>query len=284
MNALRCGCLALATALIPPVLVAWQSTPQALQASGIARTDRFRDQVPRTGFLQTQLPELEIAATELEASYRGFMAASNSAQAGWSLVKLADCERWQVQMHGRDPQAEALAKSSRDHYLEAAALTRKTGSAAYLVKALLGLALVETTYLPDYGSAYSRVTEALRAAASCPDRGCLAEALEAKVVVEKDRGELFSAGSRVNGLLALLQNIPDPLQHFYAYWDRAAIYREMAGSCPTSFQKSLETCFRLFDLDGADMAKARDIAAQAGFTYMANMAASQIEEVDTLRS
>lgn len=276
--------VAFVTALFSPILVAWQSTPQALQASGVARLERFRDQARRIGLQQSQLPELQTAGTELEASYRGFVAASNSAQAAWSLVRLADCERLRSQIQRGDPQADTLARRSHDHYVEAAGLARKTGSAAYLVKALLALALMEGSGDHDYGSANSRVNEALRASTSCPNRDCLADALGAKAEVETDRGELFSAASHVNGSLALFERSTDPSKLYYAYMDRASVYQGMARGCPTNYQKSLETCFRLFDLAKADMAKARDIAAQAGFGFLADTAASQIKQVDVLRT
>jgi hypothetical protein len=264
MNALRCGYLALVTALFSPILIAWQSTPEALQASGIARLDGFRDQVRRTGFQPSQLAELQTAAADLDASYRGFVAASNSAQAAWSLVKLADCERFRLQIQRGDPQADALARKSHDHYLEAAELARKTGSAAYLVKALIALALMERSRDSDYGSANSRVTEALRAAASCPNRDCLADALGAKAEVEIDRGELFSAASHVNGWLALLKGGTEPSQLYYAYMDRADVFQGMARGCPTNYQKSLETCFRLFDLGKADPRRGRRRGSDGG--------------------
>jgi hypothetical protein len=93
----------------------------------------------------------------------------------------------------------------------------------------------------DYGSANSRVNEALRASTSCPNRDCLADALGAKAEVETDRGELFSAASHVNGSLALFERSTDPSKLYYAYMDRASVYQGMARGCPTNYQKSLET-------------------------------------------
>ena len=203
MNVLQRGWIPLVSVLFSSVLVAWQNTPQALQASGIARLDRYRDHVRRTGDQRSLLGELEIAARELETSYRGFTAESNHAQAAWSLVKLGDCERLALisvlttaQTQAGDQRAGALARSSRGHYEMAAALARKTGSNAYLVQALLGLARIDTSHEHDYGSANARVTEALRAASGCRDKDCFLDALLTKVECgECPRRAIFSRQS-----------------------------------------------------------------------------------------
>jgi hypothetical protein len=74
-------------------------------------------------------------------------------------------------------QSEGLVRAARGHYEEAAALARKTGSVATLVKALSGLALLDQTHDHYYGMANSRIQEALRAAPSCPNRDCMQDAL-----------------------------------------------------------------------------------------------------------
>jgi CHAT domain-containing protein len=289
MNALQCRYLAFVAVFCSPVLIAWQSTPQALQASGIARLERFRDQARRTGYQQSMLAEVQLAAVDLEASYRGFLAASNPAQAAWSLVRLADCERQSGavissgQTQTGDPRVDALLRRARGHYAEAVVLARETGSAGYLVKALLGLTLLDDQ-AHDYGSANARVTEAMRAAGSCPNQDCVLDALGSKVDVELDRGELFSAASHVNGLLALAKRSSDSSQSYYAYFDRASVYRKMTEGCAYNFQKSVDVCFRLFDLAKADMTQARDIAARSGFSYLANVAAGELSQLDVLRN
>ncbi len=286
--------VALVLIVLPSVLGAEQNSPEALQARGIERLDHFRDEVRQSGMRLSQLSELDIAASELALSYRGFAAASNLSQAAWSLVRLADCERQAAlvsrvtsttQAPAGGQRAEALAASARDHYKEAAALARKTGTSLYLVKALTGLALVYETQYHDYGSASPLVTEAMRAASSCPDpQGCRREALEAKVELETGRGELFSAASHVNGLLSLLKHGSDANMEYRAYADRADIYYRLADGCSDSFEKSPEVCYRLFDLGKADWVKAWDIARQAGFHFLASVAEGQISDLGVLRS
>jgi len=290
------GCslfVALALIVLPSVLAAEQNRPEALQAQGIARLDHFRDEVRQSGMRLSQLSELDTAATELALSYRGFAAASNFSQAAWSLVRLADCERqaalvsrvtFTAQAPTGGQRAETLAASARDHYEEAAALARKTGMNLYLVKAVTGLALVYETQYHDYGSASPLVAEATRAASSCPNpQDCRREALEAKVELETGRGELVSAASHVNGLLALLKYGSDPDVQYRAYADRADIYYKLADGCSDSFEKSTEVCYRLFDLGKADWVKARDIAAHAGFQFFASVAGEQISDLGLLR-
>src|SRR5580704_12527884 len=144
MNALRrariaVGVMLFTSSLFSRMLVAWQSQPQSLQARGVARIDRYREYVRKTGDQQSLLGELGSAAAELEASFRGFTAASNNAQAAWSLVKLADCERYAListltssaQTQTADQRSVTLARNSRSHYEQAASLARTAGSAAY---------------------------------------------------------------------------------------------------------------------------------------------------------
>ena len=286
--------LVLAALALPSVLGAFQNRFEVLQAQGIARLDQVHDQFRREGMSAPLLNQLDTAASELALSYQGFAAASNFPQAAWSLVKLADSERQlallsrlteATQAQGGNPRADALARSARDHYQEAANLARKTGRNLYLVKALTGRALLEETAFHDYGSANVLVSEALRAASSCPDpQPCQLDALENKVNLETGRGELFSAASHANGLLALLKRARDPEMEYRAYSDKGDIYRALADGCSDSYEKSPDVCYRLFDLSKADLVKARDIAAQAGFTYFASASEMGLQQVDLLRN
>jgi CHAT domain-containing protein/tetratricopeptide (TPR) repeat protein len=283
--------ITLATTLLAPPVVMGQDAPKALQTSGIARIERVRDQMRRSGYQPSFLNELGIAENELERSRVGFLAASNEAGAAASLVGLGDSERLAylflqayVKAENIAQSAETLARFARAHYEEAAKLSRKTASAVWLVKALNGLALLDESEKHDYGLANAHVTEALRAAPSCPNRDCMLDALLSKVEVETYRGELFSAASHVNGVISLLKNSSDANRQYSAYADRADVYRSMTEGCSYNQQKSVDVCFRLYDLAKADFMKAREIATQAGFTSHARIATEQIRNLDTLRT
>ena len=290
-----CLDLALAAAFLTAATVTGQDSPDALQASGMARIERVIDQVRRAGLQPSLQKELEIAATELETSYRGFHAAANDSGAARSLASLAGSERiTRILILASDTaasgqaekvkqRAEALARSSRGHYEEAAALARKTASAESLVKALTGLALLDESQEHDYESANSRITEAMRAALSCPNRDCTLDALQAKVEVETFRGELFSAASHVNGLLSLLKGNPDPIRGYSAYTDRSDIYRTMTEGCSYNQQKSVDVCFQLFDAARADLVRASEIASKAGLAGYAQLAGQGIQQLNDLR-
>jgi CHAT domain-containing protein len=282
--------LTVAAALLAPAAVPQQNT-EAAEAGGIARIERVRDQVRRSGFQPSLLNELTIAEKELQASYRAFQATSNESGAAESLVGIGDAERLArifilatAQNGNLDQQAEALARSARSHYQEAAVLARKAGSATSLVKALTGMALLDESQERDYGAANSRVTDALRVAASCPNQDCTLDALQFKVEVETYRGELFSAASHANGVVELLKNRTDPNRQYLAYMDRSAIYRAMSEGCSYNQQKSVDVCLRLFELAKADAQRAVDIASQAGLTNNARMAKEEVGQLDLLRS
>lgn len=273
-----------------------QGNPEALQSRGIATLDNVIEKVRRNGMQASLLSEYDAAARDLELSYRGFAATSNFAQAELSLIRLADCERQQALFarmmpntlrHGKSQRtADTLAAKASDHYKQGAKLARKTRTSAHLVKALVGLALVDETQYHDYGAASIAVTEAVRAAASCSDaQDCRQEALEAKVGLETVRGELISAASHVNGLLAMLrQNRSAPAYMQYrAYSDRAGIYYAMADGCSDSYEQPTDICYRLFDLSKADWAKAQRIAARAGYDYFVKMAQQEIDDTEVLR-
>jgi CHAT domain-containing protein len=287
--------LALAAALLTAATVTGQDSPAALQARGMARIEHVIDQVRRAGLQPSLLKELETAATELETSYRGFHAAGNDSGAARSLASLAGSERItrililasdtpaSGQAENVRQRAEALAHSSHGHYEEAAALARKTASAETLVKALTGLALLDESQEHDYESANSRVTEAMRAALSCPNRDCTLDALQAKVEVETFRGELFSAASHVNGLLSLLKGNPDAMRQYSAYTGRSDVYRTMSEGCSYNQQKSADVCFQLFDAARADLVRASEIASKAGLANYAQLAGQGIQQLNDLR-
>jgi CHAT domain-containing protein len=291
----RYGLLMIAVAL-SYVSAAGQGSPQALQSRGITALENMVEQVRRNGPQASVLSQCDAAARDLELSYRGFAVASNFVQAELSLIKLADCERQQAVFARLTPitqrqnpsqsAAEMLAGKARDHYQEGAALARKTGTNAHLVKALTGLALVEEMQYHDYGAANTAVTEAMSAALSCSQaQDCRQDALEAKVALEMERGELFSAASHVNGLLAMLKRNPasSAFIQYRAYSDRAGIYYAMADGCSDTYQKSTDVCYRLFDLSKADQVKSREIATQAGYNYFAEVAQREIGALDALR-
>ena len=273
-----------------------QNNSQTLQAQGIARLQAVVEKERQSGVQTSVLAELDAAAKELEQSYKGFAAASNYKQAELSLIKLADCER-QLALFGRitpvtqqsnsQGSADILAGKARDHYKEGARLARKTATSFDLVKALIGLALVEETQYHDYGAASTAVTEAVRAALSCKaDQDCREEALEAKVALETARGELFSAASHVNGLITMLAQNPaaSAYMQYSAYSDRASIYYSMADGCSDTSQKPVDLCYRYFDLCKEDWLRAQGFAKQAGYEYFVSTAQEELQNVNTLRS
>src|SRR6516162_8612546 len=275
-------------ALLAPTLTG-QNAPKAAQASGLARIEHVRDTMRRSGFQPSLLNELAVADKELQASCQAFLNESNEGEVAVCLVGMGDAERMarvfsqSISNGNANAQLDTLEQAARTHYEEAAQLARKTRSAASLVKALTGMVLLDEAR-HDYGSANAHVTEAVRAASLCPNQDCLVDALLFKVEVETYRGELFSAASHINGVVALLKNRSDPKRQYSAYTDRADIYRAMTEGCSYNQQKSVGVCFRLFDLAKADLEKAEEIASQAGFTNYAQVAAEQAKQLDVLRS
>lgn len=278
------------------VSAAGQSSPEALQARGIVRLEALIEQVRRNGVQASATTELDAAAKDLDQSYQQFSAASNFKQAELSLIKLADCERQQALLarvttvtqlqNSNQSAADALASKAREHYTQGAKLARKTGTSFDLMKAMIGLSLLEQTQYHDYGAASTAATEAVRAAASCKaDQNCREEALEVKVALEAERGELVSAASHVNGLLTLLAKNPavPAYLRYRAYSDRANIYYSMADGCSDTYQKPLDLCYRLFDLSKADRLKAQAVAKQAGYDYFASSAEQDVGILSTLR-
>ena len=276
--------LAVATAALAPVFLAAQTTPRALQERGLARIEDVRAQVRRSGLQPSLLQELATAESELGSSYRQFRASSSDSEAAASLVGMATAQRLRRVFLAVQGQASAeLGHSVRSNYEEGIALARKAGNAPVLVHALTGIAQIDE-FENDYGAANIRITEALRAASSCPNQDCMLDALLSKVEVESGRGELFAAASHVNGVLALLKSHPDPNRLYSAYKDRAEVYRSMSDGCSYNQQKSVDICYRLFDLAKADLENARRVASEAGFAGDAGMAEENIHEVESLRA
>ena len=277
----------IAAALMTVAVAQAQATPDALQASGIARIEAIRTQYRQSGFQPNLLLGLSAAAGDLETSYRRFLAAGNPSAAATSLAHLGTAERLTfifLLASGQSGQRlENYVRSARGHYEEAAALARRTNNAATLVKALSGLAMLDQTYDHDYGAANTRIQEALRAAPSCRNRDCMLDALLSKAEVETYRGELFAAASHLNAVFSLLKQDPDNNRLYSAYLDRSDVYRSMTEGCSYNQQKAVDLCYQLFDLAKADMTMARSIAARAGYADDANRASEEISQLDMLR-
>lgn len=274
-------------ALVTVVSAQGQATPDALQASGIARIEAIRTQYRQSGFQPNLLAGLAGAAGDLETSYRRFLTAGNPSAAATSLAHLGTAERLTaifLLASGQSAQRlENYVRSARGHYEEAAALARRTNNAATLVKALSGLAMLDQTYDHDYGAANTRIQEALRVAPSCRNRDCMLDALLSKAEVETYRGELFAAASHLNAVFSILKQEPDNNRLYSAYLDRSDVYRSMTEGCSYNQQKAVDLCYQLFDLAKADMTMARAIAARAGFADDANRASEEISQLDMLR-
>ena len=286
-------CLALVAIVAWSAVAYGQTSPETLQAQGIQRLESILSQVRSGGISPSILNDLAAAANDLSLSAQGFAAQSNGPQTAWSLVRLADCERMAslaLTLSSTTPaptvsqNAERLLSSAQTHYGEAATLAKKSGTCVYLVKALVGLAIVGSNR-HDYGSADAAATQALHAALSCSGRQeCYPDALQTKVDIDTSRGELFAAASHVNGLLSLLKDSSDAHLRYQAYSDRAGIYYAFSDGCSDTFEKSPEECYRLFDLSRADYITAQQVADQAGYSYLSRTAQQEIQHVDVLRN
>ena len=129
---MRTGRLLFGVWLLVATHVFAQDDAAALQKQGIARIESYREKFQKTGDRTSLLPQLDLAAQELEASRAQFARRGEEADAARSAIELGEARRLR----------EAWA-AARGAYAEGGARARKAGDGGLQARAHLGLGRVE---------------------------------------------------------------------------------------------------------------------------------------------
>ncbi len=242
--------------------------PAQLQNSGIARIDHWLNNVRTTGDPASTRNELAAAQIELQASYLLFSQRQEPARAAWSAIKLGDIQRYLNQW--------ARAVSEYQVALQLAELANRPD---YQTKALSELAFSEMN-AGSMDAAADHVAEAVRLGANCGNDAFYFDALDTAAELETKRGNLTAAGDYFNRALAIKDRITDKQQLYLAYANGGDIYYQDARGCDA--RQDPDVCNQLLQLARDNYRKAKAIAQEAGYGYLASAMQNFLGDADTL--
>jgi len=245
--------------------------PLQLQQSGVAEIDRFLKHFRSTGDAASVRNLLESAQGKLQASDALFEQRRDFGNAAWSAIKLGIVQRLMHQL----PQAIAT-------FQNAAGLAEQAHRTDFQTKALSSLAFSEIqSGLVD--SAADHVRQAVRLGENCGNKDFYFDALDVAGEVETKRDDLAAANDYLNRALAIGDQIGDKFQLFSGYFDRADVYFKDARQC--DYKQGYDVCYQFLQLLQDDYKKAQAIAQAQGYTFLAEMVGSSLqEEVGLIRA
>ena len=256
--------LALASAL--PAFGQRDDRAAGLLSDAIARIDRWRDYVRRTGDARSTISELSTAQAELNAALNRSLQVKDYADAAWSAFNLAEILRSVNQF------AEAIPV-----YKQAGELAQRAQRSDYETKVLARLAFSEMS-VKQLDAAADHAQKAVSLGQDCGNPDFYFDALLTAAEVETTRGNLPAAGDYVDRALALVDRLHDRRQLYLVYGDRADIYYQKAFA--SDCQKQPDICVQSYEHAKADYQTAQSVAQQLGFAFIAANYGRQIQSAD----
>jgi CHAT domain-containing protein len=267
-KAFLCGAIAfLALSLGPAATASAAEDPEVLQKQGIRRINQFIEHFRQTGDRTTLLPQLAQAESELAASYDAFVARQDFAKAALSLFNIGDAERMQNHWD-----------NARKVYLKARDTAQQGHDTACQAKALMGLAKSEVNSNGNLGAAAEYTAEALRLASASGSKDVEADAYDIASQVAVKQGNLNAAADYLNRELEFEGQLQDKSRIFYGYLGRADVYLQRGEQC--DYKRDYEVCYQALDRSRADYLRARDLAHELGYTFLASQMEDFAKEVD----
>lgn len=250
--------------------VARAADAEGLQKQGIQKVNQYRDYMRRTGDVNSRLPELLSAQSQLKQSADGFLAQQNPAGAALSFLKLGDIERWQNHWD-----------AARSLYSRALELAKQARHAEYEARALTQLTRTELLGNGDLGRAAEDIRQAIPLATASKNQDCLFDALDEAANLEIKRGNLNAAADYLDRALALEDRLQDKSLAMNGYSDRADIFSQRGNQC--DYDTHFSVCDDAFQKAHDDYLQASRVARASGFDFMATLMQKTMEGVDAKR-
>jgi CHAT domain-containing protein len=244
--------------------------PLELQKRAVARIDSVVDRFRRTGDTRLQISELIQAGAELAASNRALAARQSWSALAFGLIKQGHVYRLQ----GQWPEAIALYQSAQEAATRGRDVVRQSDALAWR-------ALAESSR-QNLGAALSNATQAVQLAETTADKNILAQALDVLGSVQVAQLNLVGAGDTMNREVAAAGQATDPTAAYYAYFNRADVYFQVAGQC--DYNRSFDACNQALDRAQADLQRASSIARRLGYGGMVQQAEQILRDVIARRA
>lgn len=242
--------------VVLPTLAA-TADPTLLQQQAITRIEAFLEHYRKTGDSRWPIADLQQTENELTASNQAFAARSDWRALAQGLFRL-----------GQLYQQQAKWKPALTYYREAETTARRANDIPTQVKALTGLARVETD-VNDYGSAASYGMQAVRLSEALTDQKFLFDALSVVSAIQIGQGNLKAAADTASRTFALAQKL-DELSLFYSRLDRANVYAGFAQGCDN--RGNFESCLAAIEPARADYQAALGLAHKLNYAGLAKLA------------
>jgi CHAT domain-containing protein/tetratricopeptide (TPR) repeat protein len=259
------ACL-LVLAVIPPALAQHDDRASGLQSDALARLNRWRDYVRRTGDAQSTISELSMAQAESSAALNRFLQIKDYGDAAWSAINLAEVLR----SADRYEQAIPIYKQADD-------LAQMARRPDYEAKALARMAFAETS-LKRLDAASDHVQRAVALGQNCGNPDFYFDALLTATELETTRGNLPAASDYAERAFALVGELHDQQQVYLVYGDRADVYYQKAHRFDC--QKTPDLCIQSYDRAKADYQSAQSIALKLGYTFLAQNYAQELKTAE----
>ncbi|MGD0445877.1 MAG: CHAT domain-containing tetratricopeptide repeat protein [Edaphobacter sp.] len=143
----------------------------------------------------------------------------------------------------------------------------------YRTKALSELAFSEMN-MGAMDAAEEHAREAVRLGESCGNKEFYFDALDNAGEVETKRGNFVAAADFLDRALAMKGEVSDQYRVYMGYSDRADVYLTNAEGC--DFKRGYDVCLQLTQLAGDDYTKARAIAQERGYSFLAEEIAGKL--------
>src|SRR5580698_5375488 len=264
------SCLFALAVCVPCVPQQPGDDPLQLQRIGLAKIASWQEHVRSTGEAASVRELLVEARAAFEVSVAVFIQRSDFSNAAWGTINLGNTLRYMNQ----SPQAIAV-------FQDAVSLSGQAHRTDLQVKALASLAFSEMG-AGSMDAAGDHVREAVRLGENCGNKDFYFDSLNVAGQVETKQGDLAAANDYLNRALALGDQIGDKYQLYSGYANRADVYYQDAKAC--DYKQGYDVCYQFLQLSQDDYKKAKDIAQARGYSFLAEMAGTFLQQDDDRRA
>lgn len=284
-------CLIVSTLTVKPAFAA--DEPEKLQKQGMDRVERYREHFYRTGDRDSLRPQLEQAKSELGSSYSVFVAKGDLAAAALSEIALARIENIRsvetLTIAEKTPGVNMAAAQPIETHNDAAFrmfstardLAKKAGDAGKEAEALVGLARTDGLNRGNVSDGVNYVTEAIRLARKAGKIDDLFDALDLAAELELKRGGLAAATEYLDRAMAISGQVEKKLLVYFAYRDRADVYRNRVEVCIT--EPRYQVCYQALKLARVELEHALGLTQDLGYAFLLQDTKRESGDLDKLQ-
>jgi len=247
--------------------------PFLAQKEAIRALDMVLERRRKTGDMEGTVADLRLAARVFVNLHQNLIDRGEWAEASLSAAKIGYILRL-LKM-------PVEAKQSFEYALQHSLRAKHAG---HQVTALLGLAKNELyrTGAHDLAAVARYLDQAVALAEPAGDKQGLCDAHQVRAELELEQRQYLAALNAINRSFPLTAGLTDPMMIFYAHQTRGEIYSEWAGAC--DYDREAAACAERLDKAKQDFEKARELMSNLGYTFMVNVMAASLKNVEQKRA